>query len=47
MDQTERSIFITALDKPTPAERDAYLDEACGLDAPMRERVEALLRSHA
>src|SRR5262249_41047663 len=29
-----------------PAERAAYLDEACAADATLRQRVEALLRSH-
>jgi serine/threonine protein kinase/tetratricopeptide (TPR) repeat protein len=43
---SERTIFLTALDKGDPAERAAYLDEACAGDAPLRERVEALLWSH-
>src|SRR5262249_29186694 len=42
----ERSIFIAALDKPTPAERLAFLDEACGDNDSLRKRVEALLGSH-
>src|SRR4051812_35493501 len=42
----ERTVFMTALDKGDPAERTAYLDEACGGDAVLRGRVEALLRSH-
>jgi WD40 repeat protein len=42
----ERSIFIEALEKPTAAERTAYLDEACGADTALRQRVEALLQSH-
>ena len=29
-----------------PAERQAYLDDACAGDAPLRQRVEALLRAH-
>ena len=33
--------------KNTPAERTAYLDEACAHDPTLRQRVETLLRSHA
>jgi len=43
---TEREIFLAALEKDDPTERAAYLDQACGADAPLRQRVEALLRSH-
>jgi tRNA A-37 threonylcarbamoyl transferase component Bud32/Leucine-rich repeat (LRR) protein len=43
---TEGELFLTALDKE-PAERAAYLDGACGGDAGLRRRIEALLRSHA
>lgn len=43
----ERSIFMGALDRNAPTERAAYLDEACGGDAALRRRVDALLRSHA
>src|SRR5215470_12338495 len=42
----ERAIFIAALDRASPADRAAYLDEACAGDPALRERVEALLRSH-
>jgi serine/threonine protein kinase len=42
----ERSIFMEALEKGTLAGRSTYLDEACGGDATMRRRVEALLASH-
>jgi serine/threonine protein kinase/tetratricopeptide (TPR) repeat protein len=42
----ERSIFMEALEKDTLARRSAYLDEACGGDATLRQRVEALLASH-
>jgi WD40 repeat protein len=42
----ERAIFIEALDRDTPADRVAYLDAACAGDPALRERVEALLRSH-
>ena len=42
----ERAIFMKALDRETLAERSAYLDEACGGDTALRQRVEALLTSH-
>ena len=44
---TEATIFITALEKPTEAERAAFLDDACAGDPGLRRRVEALLRAHA
>ncbi len=44
---TEETIFLTALEKKNPAERTAYLDAVCVGDPALRERVEALLRSHA
>ena len=44
---TEATIFIAALDKPTEAERTAFLAEACAGDERLRRRVEALLRAHA
>jgi WD40 repeat protein len=40
---TEREIFLEALDR-NPAERDTFLDEACGGDAKLRRGVESLLR---
>src|SRR6185436_13000887 len=42
----ERAIFTEALDRDTPDDRAAYLDEACAGDPVLRARVEALLRSH-
>src|SRR5687767_1160973 len=42
----ERSIFIAALERQSTPERAAFLDEACGLDAALRRRIEELLRSH-
>jgi tRNA A-37 threonylcarbamoyl transferase component Bud32 len=42
----EENIFLAALEKVNPADRAAYLDAACAGDAALRERVEALLRSH-
>jgi serine/threonine protein kinase len=43
---SERTIFLTALEKNDPAEQAAYLEEAGAGDAALRQRVEALLRSH-
>src|SRR5579875_2599390 len=43
---SEETIFVTALEKATPAERATYLDAACAGDAGLRRRVEALLRAH-
>src|SRR5262249_50776426 len=43
---TEREIFLAALEKDDPTERVAYLDEVCGADPPLRQRIETLLRSH-
>src|SRR5262245_54970459 len=40
------SIFSGALGQASAAERAAYLDAACGRDAELRARVEALLRAH-
>lgn len=40
-------IFTTAREKPSQAEREAYLTAACGGDADLRVRVEALLQSDA
>jgi eukaryotic-like serine/threonine-protein kinase len=43
---TERSIFLEALDRAEPAERAAYLDQACASDAELRRRVDSLLEAH-
>jgi serine/threonine protein kinase/Flp pilus assembly protein TadD len=43
---TERDVFIAALQKDDPAERAAFLDQACAGDAALRERVGRLLRLH-
>src|SRR2546425_1019016 len=40
-----KSIFGKALDLPAPAERAAYLDEACGDNARLRAEVESLLKA--
>jgi eukaryotic-like serine/threonine-protein kinase len=41
-----KEIFLEAAEMSDEAARAAYLDKACGVDAGVRERVEALLRSH-
>src|SRR5947199_159185 len=41
-----RVIFMTALDKTEPAERVAYLAQACGGDDKLRQRVEVLLKAN-
>jgi serine/threonine protein kinase len=43
----ESQIFTNALKLATPAERAAYLDEACTGDPQLRANVEALLRAHS
>jgi serine/threonine protein kinase/WD40 repeat protein/gas vesicle protein len=40
------SIFASAVERPSPEERAAFLDTACGSDAELRGRIEALLRAH-
>jgi serine/threonine protein kinase len=42
----EEELFHRALEKPTPAEQLAFLDEACAGQPELRQRVERLLRSH-
>jgi serine/threonine protein kinase/tetratricopeptide (TPR) repeat protein len=41
-----KSLFLNASDLADPAERAAYLERACGGDAELRGRVEALLRAN-
>jgi serine/threonine protein kinase len=41
-----KAIFMTALEKSDPAERTAYVAEACGNDDALRQRVEVLLKAH-
>ncbi|MCI0463369.1 MAG: SUMF1/EgtB/PvdO family nonheme iron enzyme [Gemmataceae bacterium] len=43
---TEETIFENALQKRDPGERAAFLEQACGGDAELRQRVEALLQAH-
>jgi serine/threonine protein kinase/tetratricopeptide (TPR) repeat protein len=40
------SLFCAVLERPSAEERAAYLDAACGKDAGLRARIEALLRAH-
>src|SRR5262245_20182094 len=42
----EKSIFLSALDKHSPAERAAFLAAACGDDAALRSEIEQLLDAH-
>jgi eukaryotic-like serine/threonine-protein kinase len=42
----EESLFAAALDKPTAAERQAFLEEACAGDVALRQRLERLLAAH-
>jgi hypothetical protein len=43
---TIKGVFFAALEKASPAERSAYLDEACAGDPDLRREVEVLLRAH-
>src|SRR5262249_45161607 len=43
---SERSIFLNALDREDPAERAAYLDQACAGRPELRRRIERLLQAH-
>ena len=43
---TELRIYITALEKQDPAERAAFLEDACQANPVLRRRVEALLVAH-
>src|SRR5262245_42290379 len=40
-------IFFAALEKGSPEERKAYLDEACANDPDLRQRVEKMLAAQA
>ena len=41
----ERDILLAALEKVRPEDREAFLTRACGEDAQLRSRVDALLRA--
>ncbi|CAN5350386.1 hypothetical protein BH11PLA2_BH11PLA2_38140 [soil metagenome] len=43
---SEGEVFMAALSKPAGRERAAYMAEACASNAPLRIRVEGLLRRH-
>jgi serine/threonine protein kinase/tetratricopeptide (TPR) repeat protein len=45
--QRVKAIVLAAVEQPGPAERAAFLEQACGADAALRRQVEALLRQHA
>jgi WD40 repeat protein/serine/threonine protein kinase len=42
----EESIFLEALQKPTPVERLAFIEQACAGDAALRRGIERLLQAH-
>jgi eukaryotic-like serine/threonine-protein kinase len=42
---TERTIFLEALEKSDPTERDAYLEQACGGNPLLRRHVEQLIKA--
>src|SRR6266404_1918624 len=44
--QTERSIFLEAIEVESALERAAFLDRACARNALLRAEVEALLQAH-
>src|SRR5262245_46380875 len=41
-----KDIFLAAVELTTPGKRTAYLDETCGGNSLLRQRVEALLQVH-
>ena len=41
-----KAVFFEALERSTPEELAAHLDEACGDDVQLRERVDDLLKAH-
>ena len=43
---TERDLFIAALQQQDPAQRQAYLEQACARQPELRRQVEQLLRLH-
>ena len=45
-DKLVKEIFADALEKANAAERAAYLAQACGNNAQLRQQVEALLQAH-
>src|SRR5262249_59101204 len=47
MSKAAKDIFLSAVEIADPRERALHLDQACGGDANLRKRVEALLRAQA
>ena len=41
-----KEIFLAAVEKADPGEREACLRQACGDDTALRRRVEAVVRRH-
>src|SRR5688572_2729910 len=41
-----KDVFLDAIEIDSPGERAAFLDHACGGDADLRRRAEALLAAH-
>src|SRR4051794_16745031 len=41
-----KDVFLDVIEIDSPGERAAFLDRACGGDADLRRRVEALLTAH-
>ena len=39
----EQEIYIEAMARQDPADRQRYLDQACGEDVPLRQRLDALI----
>jgi serine/threonine protein kinase len=46
LDSNARAVFYEALDRASPDELGAFLEEACGQDPELRRRVDDLLRAH-
>jgi len=42
----EKQIFLAALERPTPAEREAFLREACADDSGLFQRLQVLIAMH-
>ncbi len=43
---SEREIFIEAIQRTDRSALNAFLDETCGIDSPLRARVEVLMAAH-
>jgi len=41
-----KTIFTSALQRRSPSDREAYLNEACAGNPDLRAQVEALLKAH-